>query len=54
MSESMKPNFASLDHKALALLANDLWDQLQELRQERERLRLEILNLRKQIVDDWK
>lgn len=54
MDESMKPNFQSLDHKALTLLTNDLWDQLQELRKERERLRLEILNLRKQIVDDWK
>lgn len=54
MSESMKPNFASFDHEDLARLANDLWDQAQALRQERERLRLEILSLRKQIVDDWK
>lgn len=54
MNESMKPNFASLDHEALARLANDLWDQVQDMRRDRERLRQEILSLRKQIVDDWK
>lgn len=54
MSDSNKPNFRSLDHDALARLANDLWDQVQALRTERERLNLEVLALRKQIVDDWK
>lgn len=54
MNESAKPNFLSLDHAALARLANDLWDQVQAMREDRDRLRLEVLALRKQIVDDWK
>lgn len=54
MNESSKPDFRSLEHDALARLANDLLDQAQALRKERERLNLEVLALRKQIVDDWK
>lgn len=54
MNDRTKPAFHTWERANLDRLAHDLWDQNKELRQERERLRLEILSLRKQIVDDWK